>query len=352
MMKEKWGPLFNTAVKGNEAADTLASTGAQKPDPPTFTRLKDQETDLGVYIDGQWRDLSARRLIKSINNKVYKKGLKSKMCEGITTKDEVAWKVTWKSTHRPNYKDKKNLNLIHKMRMRRSAIGTHVWRMRNRTANAEEATNDEGAWCPLCKEAVEDVPHTLGKCDKTKEIREKALKKIYKIIDEAHGQATSIGVWVGDDSRRKAAILLGLLPKEWAGKAQRTSARNRKRKREEEGSSTARGTPPTPKPNQGTKRKRTDTHRQNNRRRNSSEQNTQEGEEQEERIVEEQNTNWMIEYTSEYARGTANIYRARAKLIIEKTETEHNRETGIDEENEEEEEATREHMEIEVEHDG
>lgn len=146
------------------------------------------------------------------------------MCEGITTKDEVAWKVAWKLTHRPNYKDEKNLNLIHKMRLRRSVIGTHVWWMRNCTMDAEEAMNNEGVWCPLCKEAVEDVPHTLGRCDKTKEIREKALKKIYKIIDETHRQATSIGVWVGDDSCCKAVILLGLLPREWAGKAQKTNA--------------------------------------------------------------------------------------------------------------------------------
>lgn len=60
----------------------------------------------------------------------------------------------------------------------------------------------------------------------------------------------------------------------------------------------------------------------------------------------------MIEYTSEYAQGTVNIYRARAKLIIEKTEIEHNHVTRIDEENEEEEEITREHMEIEEEQNG
>jgi hypothetical protein len=48
--------------------------------------------------------------------------------------------------------------------------------------------------CPLCLNATEDVLHLLGECKETKEIHEKALNKIYKIISNASRQLGSSGV--------------------------------------------------------------------------------------------------------------------------------------------------------------
>jgi hypothetical protein len=182
-----------------------------------------------------------QKLIKTINNKENKKGLKSKICEGITMKENVAWKVAWKATLHPDPKDERNLNIIHRLQMKRSASGAHVWRMENHTTHSNNAIDDKKANCPLCHAPVEDIVHFLGDCEETKEIREKALNKICKIVDKAHGQTMSIQVWVGDDGGHKAAILLGLLPKEWAKRAQRVTTQNRKRKREESNQSTTEG---------------------------------------------------------------------------------------------------------------
>jgi hypothetical protein len=164
-------------------------------------RLTDTSTDIGVFVKGQWIDLKIRKHIKEINRKRYKKGLKTKISKPVIDKEEVVWNVTWVSTHHPHHTNKKNLNIIHKLRMRRSAIKAHHWQRRH-TFPGEETEEADDLKCPLCLEEDEDLVHLLGGCQKTKEIREKALDKIYKIVDKASRKSGSLRVWAGEDCRQ------------------------------------------------------------------------------------------------------------------------------------------------------
>jgi len=65
-------------------------------------------------------------------------------------------------------------------------------------------------------------------------VQEEALLRITNNLDQHFTPSTSIRMWIGDNCHQKAAVLLGLLPKEWASKAQGAAAA-RKRKSKEEG---------------------------------------------------------------------------------------------------------------------
>jgi len=68
----------------------------------------------------------------------------------------------------------------------------------------------------------------------SEEVWEEALLRITNNLDQHSTPFTSIFTWIGDDCHWKAAICLGLLPKEWASKAQGATAA-RKRKSKEQG---------------------------------------------------------------------------------------------------------------------
>jgi hypothetical protein len=47
---DKWGGAFRLIVRGNEEADRLAARGAALPAAPQYSRVKEGESDLGVFF--------------------------------------------------------------------------------------------------------------------------------------------------------------------------------------------------------------------------------------------------------------------------------------------------------------
>jgi ribonuclease HI len=229
-MKEKWGDLFSMIVKGNEGVDGLVRQGMEMTLNPVYTRINNEGINIGVYVNGNWINSSVQKYVKDRNETTYRQGLKEKICVGIATPEEVAWKIANNVTHKPNYKIESNAHIIYKLQLRRSQIAQHQQRYRRRsTPDMGTAVNEEDNMCPLCAQndihKTKDNGHLLGECQTMKVIRDEVLKKIMDNLEAQLDDTYSFQTWIGDNCLKKAAILLRLLPTEWATRIQRANAK-------------------------------------------------------------------------------------------------------------------------------
>jgi len=180
----------------------------------------DKETDIGVYHKGQWVDSSICKHLIQIKNSNYAIDQKERICEGITDTKAVAWKVAFTITHKPKFKDDTNDRTIHKLRTKCSQLNQHIknsWRGRCWDETEQESLTT----CPLCtstNKKVEERPaHFLRESKALEKVQEEALLRITNNLDQHFTPFTNIHTWIGDDCHQKAAVLLGLPPKEWEG---------------------------------------------------------------------------------------------------------------------------------------